>query len=140
MKTYVLDASVAIAWYLPEAFSMDARRWQQRFLDGEIAFTVPALHYLEVGNVLRTYVRRGEVQESVAEELYGLHLEAPMGSADAPPDCLLRTALDYGSTVYDAAYIALSLHEHIPLLTGERTTTPWVVKLGDQVTTLTLNA
>jgi len=43
---------------------------------------------------------------------------------------LLAAALEYGATVYDARFIALALSLKAPLLTSERTTTPWVVKLG----------
>jgi len=43
---------------------------------------------------------------------------------------LLATALEYGATVYEATFIALALSLKAPLLTSERTTTPWVVKLG----------
>jgi hypothetical protein len=43
------------------------------------------------------------------------------------------TALRFGATAYDAVFIALALGEDISLLTAERTTTPWVVKLGKRV-------
>lgn len=130
MTTRVLDASVAIAWYLPETFSADARKWRSRALDGEVRLLVPSLHYWEVGNVLRTYVRRGELEETVALEIYDAHLQAPLGVAEPPRGEVLRTALKYEATVYDAVYIALSLANEAPLLTAERTTAPWVVKLG----------
>ncbi len=130
MTRRVLDASVAIAWYLPETFSSDARRWRSRLIEGEIRLLVPSLHYWEVGNVLRTYVRRGELEESVAHEIYGAHLQAPLDLSEPPRGDVLRTALEYEATVYDAVYIALSLAHEAPLLTAERTTAPWVVKLG----------
>jgi predicted nucleic acid-binding protein len=126
----VLDASVAIAWYLPEAFSADARRWRTLLLDGNVRLLVPSLHFWEVGNVLRTYVRRGELEESLALEIYDTHLQAPLHVAEPTRNDVLRIALEYEATVYDAVYIALSLAEEAPLLTGERTTAPWVVKLG----------
>jgi len=43
------------------------------------------------------------------------------------------SSLEYGATVYDAVYIALSRSLDLPLLTAERTTAPWVVKLGRRV-------
>jgi hypothetical protein len=43
------------------------------------------------------------------------------------------TALEYGATVYDAVYIALSRSLDLSLLTAERTTTPWLAKLGRRV-------
>ncbi len=131
MTRRVLDASVALAWYLPEIFSREAKRWRESLLDGKVYFLAPTLHYWEVGNVLRTYVRRGELQQDLALEIYGTHVEAPIEVVEPMKDDLLHIALDYQATAYDAVYIALSLEHQIPLLTAERTTTPWVVKLGN---------
>jgi predicted nucleic acid-binding protein len=136
MSLHVLDASTALAWYLPEEFQLAARRWQQDALAQRIRFAVPSLHYWEVGNVLRTYVRRRELQRATAHEIFDLHLQAPLEVAEPERGVVLQTALDYDATVYDAVYIALSLGLNAPLVTAERTTTPWVVKLGALVKTV----
>jgi len=133
MRTHVLDASTALAWYLPETFAPAAREWQQEMLAGRVRFVVPSLHYWEVGNVLRTYVRRHELTRDVAEEVYALHLDSPLSVREPDRGSVLGVALEYGATVYDAVYIALSLALEAPLVTGERTTTPWIVRLGDRV-------
>lgn len=133
MTTYVLDTSVAAAWYLPETFSEEARRWQHSMLGGRVELVVPSLHYWEFGNVLRTYVRRGELDEATAIEINELHLAAPLDVREPERGAVLATALQYGATVYDAVYIALTVGGDHPLLTAERTTTPWVVKLGKRV-------
>lgn len=133
MSTYVLDTNVAAAWYLPEDFRPAARRWQERLLEGRVQLVVPSFHYWELANVLRTYVRRGELDAAVAEEIYQLHLDAPLEVADPDRARVLETALTYEATAYDAVYIALALELDIRLLTAERTTTPWVVKLGERV-------
>ncbi|RMH55922.1 MAG: PIN domain-containing protein [Candidatus Hydrogenedentota bacterium] len=129
----ILDASVAIAWYLPERFSMAAREWRKRFLDQRVRFIVPELHYWEIGNVLRTYVRRGELDRELALEIYDTHLAAPLEVIAPNRETVLSTAMEYGATVYDSVYISLALKLDVPLLTAERTTTPWVVKLGEKV-------
>ena len=133
MNRLVLDTSVAVAWYLPEDFAPGARLWQQRLLAGEIELLVPGLHYWEFANVLRTYVRRGELEEELAREIYEVHEEAPLFCAEPDRRQILACALEYEATVYDAVYIRLALEQEIPLLTAERTTTPWVVRLGEQV-------
>ncbi|MCP4593122.1 MAG: type II toxin-antitoxin system VapC family toxin, partial [bacterium] len=43
------------------------------------------------------------------------------------------TALEYGATAYDAVFIALARALEVSLTTAERTTTAWVVKMGDQI-------
>jgi predicted nucleic acid-binding protein len=133
VRSLVLDTSVAIAWYLPETFRAAARVWQSRLLDGRVRLVVPGLHYWEFGNVLRTYVMRSELDVDLAEQIWALHLEAPLEVAEPERAEVLATALEHGATVYDAVYIALGRSLDLPLLTAERTTTPWVVKLGRRV-------
>jgi predicted nucleic acid-binding protein len=136
-RTFVLDTSVAIAWYLPETFSTEAREWQKNLLKNTVALLVPRhLHYLEFSNVLRTHVRRGEIDRDLAREIYALHLEAPLREIDIAMADVLETALEFESTTYDATYISLSLTQGAPIVTAERSTTPWVVKLADSVITM----
>jgi hypothetical protein len=62
-----------------------------------------------------------------------IHLEAPLEVAEPGRAEVPATALEYGATVYDAVYIALSRSLDLSLLTAERTTTPWLAKLGRRV-------
>lgn len=126
----VLDTSVAIAWYLPESFASAAKRWQRMLLDGKAELYVPSLQYWEFANVLRTYVRRGVLDADTAGEIYALHLDAPLILAEPDRASVLDVALKYEATVYDAVYVALSIEHQIPLLTAERSSCPWIKKLG----------
>jgi predicted nucleic acid-binding protein len=130
MTNRVLDTSVAIAWYLPEEFTLAARRWQKMMLDGRTVLHVPSLHYWEFANVLRTYVKRVELEPDTAMEIYALHVDAPLVLAEPDRSSILEIALRYDATVYEAVYLALSLELDEPLLTAERSSTPWVRKLG----------
>ncbi|HET7290997.1 MAG TPA: type II toxin-antitoxin system VapC family toxin [Vicinamibacteria bacterium] len=132
MSTLVLDTSVAAAWYLPEDFAPEARSYRDRLLAGKLRLVVPSLHYWELGNVLRTYVRRDELEPDLAGEIFDLHLDAPLEVAEPDRRRVLATAIEYEATVYDAVYIALALEHDLPLLTAERTTQPWVVRLGER--------
>jgi predicted nucleic acid-binding protein len=136
VKTLVLDTSVAAAWYLPETFASEARLWQARLLEGRVRLIVPSLQYWELANVLRTYVRRAEIDAGLAAEIYSLHLEAPLEVLEPERADVLRTALELDATAYDAVFIALSRSLGAPLLTAERKRTPWVVKLGRLVQTV----
>jgi predicted nucleic acid-binding protein len=126
----VLDTSVAIAWYLPESFSAQARHWQRMLLDGKAELYAPSLHYWEFANVLRAYARRAELDSATACEIFNLHLEAPILPAEPRRDSVLAFALEYDATAYDAVYLALSIELDAPLLTAERSTSPWLKKLG----------
>jgi predicted nucleic acid-binding protein len=133
VNTYVLDTSVAVAWYLEEVFSASARVWQERLLSGKVVLIVPSLHYWEFANVLRTLVQRRELPETLAREIYELHLDAPLERVEPEEKGVLDIALHYGATAYDAVYISLCLSKDIPLITAEKTTTTWVTKLRDRI-------
>ena len=136
MNTYVLDTSVAVGWYLDEAFSPSARTWQEKMMRGKIVLLVPSLHYWEFANVLRTLVQRREISEPLAREIYELHMDAPLERADPEEKSVLDIALQYGATAYDAVYISLCLSRDIPLITAEKTTTTWVTKLRNRIETV----
>jgi len=133
MNTYILDTSVAIAWYLEESFSPAARVWQEKLLGGQIVLIVPTLHYWEFANVLRTLVRRRELTKNLAQEIYELHLEAPLERIEPDVKTALDVALEYTATAYDAVYISLSLSKEAPFITAEKTTTSWVTRLKGRI-------
>jgi predicted nucleic acid-binding protein len=133
MNTYVLDTSVAVAWYLDEVFSPSARIWQDRLLSGKAILVVPSLHYWEFANVLRTLVWRRELEKELAVEILDLHLEAPLEQGEPDRRAVLDTALEYRATVYDAVFISLCLSKGVPLVTAEKTTTAWVARLRDRI-------
>jgi predicted nucleic acid-binding protein len=133
VNAYVLDASVAVAWYLEEVFSASARAWQERLLSGKVVLVVPTLHYWEFANALRTLVQRRELPEDLAREIYEIHLDAPLERGEPEEKSVLDIAFQYGATAYDAVYISLCLSRDIPLITAEKTTTTWVTKLRDHI-------
>ncbi len=136
MRPFVLDTSVAIAWYLPESFAPAARSYQKQLLEGRVRLVVPSLHFWEMANVLRTYVKRRELTPSLAEEIYALHLDAPLAVEEPDRGAVLATALELDATAYDAVFITLARTLDVPLLTAERKTKPWAVRLGKLVETL----
>jgi predicted nucleic acid-binding protein len=129
----VVDTSVTLAWYLNEEFSPAARAWQEELLEGTTRLLVPSLHYWEFANALRTLVGRGEIEEEAAHAVLDLHLTAPLELAEPDRREVLTVSIEYGSTAYDAVFIALALARDLPLVTAERTTARWVTKLGDRV-------
>lgn len=130
MNTYVIDTSVTVAWYMDERFSPAARAWQDRMLNGKARLLVPALHYWEFANVMRTLVARGEISQDLAADIYDLHLDAPLEVLEPERGVVLSTALEYNATAYDAVFIALAVANQAPLITAEHTTTGWVTKLA----------
>ena len=102
-------------------------------LAGKAILLVPSLHYWEFANVLRTLVWRRELAETLAREIYELHLEAPLEPSEPDRGAVLDAAFEYGATAYDAVFISLCLSRGAHLITAEKTTTAWVAKLGDRI-------
>jgi len=130
MNAFVLDTSVAAAWYLEEEHSAPSRVWQRRLLDAEASLVVPSLQFVELANLLRRLVRRGVLAAVLAQEIDALHRLAPIEVVDPPRESILETALEFEATAYDAVFIALARRLGLPLITAERATTPWVARLG----------
>ena len=55
MNRCVIDASVAVKWFLPEIHTDAAEKWMAR----DAAFLAPDLIYAEFGNVLWKRARSG---------------------------------------------------------------------------------
>ena len=121
MTRFVLDASVALRWFLDHPVSAYADRVKQQMLAGARA-VVPSLWHLEVANGLAVAERRGvltaaDVDECVAdiENLLAQAIETDRGLIPLGP--ALQTARRFGLSAYDAAYLNVARQERLPLAT-----------------------
>jgi len=122
VKTVVVDASVALRWFLPDEEHGDkALALLESYVRGEIRMVVPSLLGFEVLNGLLIASRRGRLEIATALRAYrgfqALGLEVADMGADGPE--ILRIAAQTGLTAYDAAYIALARREKADLLTND---------------------
>lgn len=114
----VLDASVAIKWYVPESGSAGARA----LLDSPVVFIAPALFLVEAGNILWKKVRRGEVDLENARFIRAQLCDGslvdfrPMQPLSA---AALEIALQFQQTVYDSVYVALAAAENTTMVTAD---------------------
>jgi predicted nucleic acid-binding protein len=121
MKTFVLDASVALGWTLHNPVPASATRAKQALLSGTRA-VVPALWHLEIANGLAVAERRGILTSSDVmlallqfEQLCAQALEI---EADVVPiRQALTTARTYPLSAYDSVYLDLALRGRLPLAT-----------------------
>ncbi len=106
MRRYVIDASVAIKWFIPEIHSDAAlRAWHiGHRLD------IPAFLFLELGNVLTKKIRRQELSstecDAILKELK--HLPLHRHADDQLFPAAYRLALDTHRSLYDCLYLALA--------------------------------
>ena len=117
MKKFVVDASVAIKWFVPEIHSEGAAR----FLDPEMALLAPDLIAPEFGNVLWKKVRRAEIGRHEADEIIVAFARLPLEIR--PSAFLLPAAFELAAeldrTVYDCLYLALAVAEECALITAD---------------------
>jgi predicted nucleic acid-binding protein len=118
----VVDAGVAIKWYVPEIHESEAKR----FLDPAHTLHVPDLFFPEFGNILWKKARLLKVPEITEEEgrqIIGLLLGVPFTVHPVSP--LLRDAYDLAleperATVYDCCYLTLANALGCRLATADR--------------------
>jgi predicted nucleic acid-binding protein len=115
----VVDASVAVKWFVPEIHSEEALR----LLDAGFRRHVPVLLHTEVGQTIwkKVYQRKEIVPADGRSILRGLMVTPLEVHAVAP---LLEPAFDIalatGRTVYDSTYLALAVALGCKLVTADR--------------------
>jgi len=117
VAAFVLDASVALAWVLPERNSdRCAPLFPVAASDGVV---VPALWPVEVGNVLLVNERRGRItaaeHEAALQQL--AHIPAEIETTPAAARSALTFARRRRLTLYDALYLDTALRRHLPFAT-----------------------
>ena len=117
---FVLDASIAVAWVVPNQATDYAKRMRLRAK--REPFHVPAVFAAEVTNVLVTLERRSILSAQgaaaaadVLSRLQPIEHARSLSVAD-----LRRLAVRYALSAYDATYLALALELHLPVACGDR--------------------
>jgi predicted nucleic acid-binding protein len=117
MTRYVVDASVAVKWYLPEVHDAASLR----LLAGSDELLVPDLIYSEVGNILWKRIRSGEMLESEAQAVLQSFGALPLNVSASWPLVLpaLTIAVQVQRTLYDSLYLALAVQESAVMVTAD---------------------
>jgi predicted nucleic acid-binding protein len=124
VKSYVLDASVAAKWFLPQAGETlvpESSGILDGYSKGQIALLVPDLFWPELGNILWKAVRCGRMLRKSAEEAVRSFTDRPLATAPSLPllDDAFAIAAAFDRTVYDCIYVALAVASDRPLLTAD---------------------
>ncbi|MFW6159350.1 MAG: type II toxin-antitoxin system VapC family toxin [Planctomycetota bacterium] len=116
----VLDASVAVKWFLDERGSAQARDLRNQYRDGSVELAAPDLLVYEVTNALvcqRVY--DPEAVDSAVETLLSLDLILSQPQLDLMSRAA-AIAREVNGAVYDAAYVALAEMMEGVLATADR--------------------
>ena len=119
---FVVDASMAFAWVLPNQASAEAEALLERIETG-VEAVVPPLWFLEVANGLLVAQRRKRV--TAPERMLALVRLSALSltvDEDAARNVFGRTSMlaeQFGLSVYDAAYLEVALRRNLPLGTRD---------------------
>jgi predicted nucleic acid-binding protein len=118
---FVLDASVALRWFLDRPVPTYANSVKQFFLKGVRAI-VPALWFLEMSNGLAVAERRSilgsaDVDQAVIDIEQLVAQAVDVDSEIVSARQTLRTARAFHLSAYDAVYLDLARRQRLPLAT-----------------------
>lgn len=124
MTDFVLDASVAVKWFLPpehELLTEEAVALYRRLLQREIQLVIPDLFWTEVASALRKAVRLGRFRRSSANEALTqlLQCDLPTYPAAGLVGRAFHIAMAYDCSVYDSLYVALAVRTNLQLVTAD---------------------
>lgn len=118
MTRVVVDASVAVKWFVPEELSADARK----LLASEYELLAPDLLWAELGNALWKKHRRRELDQRTARRLFRDFARVPIQfhPAERWTEAALEVAIRHDITVYDGLYLVLAVGNGCRLVTADR--------------------
>lgn len=117
-KNWVVDASVAVKWVLPEDHSEAA----QRLLESGNLLAAPAHWLAEALNAVGAACLRREITEQEAHERSLALADAPIATVSLHQlaAAAMVIGLRLGITIYDALYLALAERDDATLITDDR--------------------
>ncbi|MEX0779217.1 MAG: type II toxin-antitoxin system VapC family toxin [Balneolales bacterium] len=118
MEKLVIDAGVALKWFLNEEFSEQARSIMKQ----DYEFHVPDLFFLETSAVLSKKARRRELYINEATRIRNILALFPF---DVTPDEYLKDqafdlSLKFKVSMYDCMYIMLAMAVEGKMITADR--------------------
>ena len=140
-KTIVIDASVALKWWLrDEDSTVEADQIQTEFLYGDLSLVAPVLFDYEIVNTLKMAFVRSRIDEAYAlsaiSDLVAYDIERHDTRSLQP--LAFHLACRHQRSVYDAAYLALAQTLGFDFYTGDKrlfnavgTVFKWVKWIGD---------
>jgi predicted nucleic acid-binding protein len=124
LKVLVLDASVAVKWYLPrhdEPLVDAAFELLTQHAKEQIGFVTPDSFWAEFGNVMWKAVRQRRLLENDARLAISDLGKWRIGTVPLAGllDEALRIAIANGRSFYDSLYVALAVQSDLELITAD---------------------
>ncbi len=124
MTTFVIDASVAVKWFLPpsqEQYSENAFALLKRYVAAEVRFVVPDLFWAELGIVCWKATRQGRWSQKDAQAAVSATKKRafPTVSTFSLIEDAFAISTAFDRSVYDSLYIALALSAKSEFITAD---------------------
>lgn len=119
----VVDASVAVKWFLPEVHDEAARRLlEDNHFVANQRLQIPDFFFAEVGNILWEKIRHQELSlekgqmllQAMRERPFQVHSHIPLTPA------ALAIAAQTQRSIYDCLYLALAVSEQTIMITADQ--------------------
>jgi predicted nucleic acid-binding protein len=123
MQLAVVDASVALAWVIPEEKTgPQAVQLLLSYQGNQVRLLAPSLWEYEVANALKVGVLRKRLSPEEGKEALNslLGLGIALTDFSEVADTAWELALAQGLSIYDAAYLALAQHRNCRLYTADK--------------------
>lgn len=119
-QTIVIDASVAVKWFIPEEDGEKALMIRNRHIEGGITLVAPDLLIYEVANALNYHpeIKNSDIEEDL-RALFLVDLELIPPSSELTASITLRSR-QLGISVYDSSYLALAETIGTNLVTADK--------------------
>lgn len=116
---FIVDASVAGAWLLPDEEHPFATEMMNQLADEDAV--APELLQHEIRSILLIAEKRGRIGEDMIYTALTRFRALPLRLVARSEDSeVIRVARRHALSAYDAAYLALTLTEGLPLATLDR--------------------
>ena len=118
----VLDASIALAWYLPGQGNEYASSVYERLNSGADQASAPLLWRVELASVLLRSHRRGDISEAHALQALADAEQLPIALFDVQltGTDIFRLGKHYRLSGYDAVYFELARRLNLPIASADR--------------------
>ena|ERR1039457_1793637 len=107
MTPLIVDASIAVKWFIPESHSINALR----LLDAGYELLAPDLIFAEFGNVIWKKWMRKELEQEVISPILAdlIRMRLRIAPIAVLADMAAAIAITYRRSFYDSIYLALAV-------------------------------
>src|ERR1044071_1203328 len=121
MPNLVVDSGVAIKWFIPEPYSVQARKLLDDYQNGLLLFIAPDLINAEFGNIVWKKQSFQGLDAADAQTVMDEFRKVAftLTSTAGLLEEAYRLAVKHHRTVYDMLYLALSERENCEFVTAD---------------------